>query len=375
MAPWVAARSERGCMRRVAWSNRSNLPPSAQKRKRSSSLKPKKRRVQGSVERRPVARVVDGAQAEQRVGHLAAVEVGLAAVDAVRHAGLAQRLLVRLEPGRRAEEERDVAPARRAPRLGVVVARRARPHAPARGLVAVHAHQQVRQGARLRAARGVGLARPARPVLPTEQDGDAGPVAVRPIRLDPLVAAADDPPRRRCRRPPSKTSLTHAATAGVVRKFCRIAVDGSGASRLTRDQRLDLVVEGDVGTTEAVDRLLGVADHEQLAGLEDHVAPRRRPQARARRGTGRSRPAAGRCPGTRRRAGSGSAAAAPAAIRRSPASRSRSRPSRSVKSSRPRPIWVAPAQREKSSATATARPVRTSRTRRAGRRRRATSAR
>ncbi len=52
--------------------------------------------VQGAVERRAVAGVVDGAQAEEGVGHLVTIEVRLAALDAVRHSRRTERLFVGL---------------------------------------------------------------------------------------------------------------------------------------------------------------------------------------------------------------------------------------------------------------------------------------
>ena len=70
----------------------------------------------------------------------------------------------------------------------------------------------------------------------------------------------------------------------------------------------------DVGPAEAVQRLLGVADEEQLPGRRG--APSRPPRWRGD-GDRRSRAAAGRCPGTRPAAGPGSAAPA----RRAPARR------------------------------------------------------
>ena len=60
-----------------------------------------------------------------------------------------------------------------------------------------------------------------------------------------------------------------------MRKFWRDRGHHAGAPGLRADQRLDLVVEGDVGAAEAVDGLLRVADHEELAGLELHLPPRR----------------------------------------------------------------------------------------------------
>ena len=235
------------------------------------------RRVQRPVHGRPVAGIVDGAQAQQRVVDLAAREVRLAAVDAVRHAGLAERLLVGLETGRGPEQQRDVAPAGRAPRLAARRrgARRAVLHGPALLLVAVHREQQRGERLRLVLPRRLGRAGGAAVVV-AEQHRDPRSVGRRAERLDPLVA-----------RLPAllRVEVEHVGEHVVDplhhrRGGAEVLADDlrrPGRRRLTRDEPLHLVVHADVGAPEAVDGLLGVADHEQLAGLEHHVAPVVRP--------------------------------------------------------------------------------------------------
>ena len=116
------------------------------------------RRVQRAVHGGPVARIVDGAQAQQRVVDLAPREVGLAAVDAVRHAGLAERLLVGLEAGGGPEEQGDVAPARRR-----ATPRRRRPGAGARSCTV---QRSAPRRASPAAARPAPAPRPAAPRRP-----------------------------------------------------------------------------------------------------------------------------------------------------------------------------------------------------------------
>jgi hypothetical protein len=82
---------------------------------------PEQGRVKSAVQSRLVARVVHGPQTQEGVGDLTPLEVGLAAVHPVWDTGLAQSLLVRLEVGRRAEEQGDVTPAWRARGLGVAL--------------------------------------------------------------------------------------------------------------------------------------------------------------------------------------------------------------------------------------------------------------
>ena len=105
----------------------------------------------------------------------------------------------------------------------------------------------------------------------------------------------------------SKRSLTKARIEGTVRKLVVRAQD-LPAARL--DEALRLLVDRDVGAAEAVDGLLGVADDEELAGLRGGT-PRQSGRGLGlpgpRPGGTRSRPAAGRCPGTRPRGWSRSA--------------------------------------------------------------------
>ena len=235
---------------------------------------PEERRVQGPVHGGPVARVVHDAQAEERVVHLTPAEVGLATVDAVRDAGLTEGLLVGLEAGGRPEEQGDVAPARRARRVGVggaLGAGRAVLHAPAVLLLAVHGQQERRKGLSLGPPRGVCRPR-SRAEVVAQQHGDARAVRVGAERFDPLVP----------RLATLLAVLVEDVGEDVVdplhdrRRGAEVLADdleGAGPAGLAGDLALDLVVHADVRAAEAVDGLFGVADDEELAGLEDRRAP------------------------------------------------------------------------------------------------------
>ena len=97
-----------------------------------------------------------------------------------------------------------------------------------------------------------------------------------------------------------------------------------------------VVVDAHVGAAEAVDRLLRVADDEQLARPPDAPASSPAPPGRPTPAAAAARPAADRCPGTRPRR---CARTAPASAARTPSwsrTRLRARCSRSKKSSSPR---------------------------------------
>src|SRR5665647_3391690 len=229
--------------------NRSQRPAAAQNRKRSSSLNPKN----------------DECSPPYRAGPSAA-------------SSAARRQISASATSRGAEQQGHVAPARRARRLalrrrasGGRHARAAVLHEPARRIRSVHLEQQRREGASFVAAGGVGLARLGA-ILAAEKHRDPRPLGRRTVRLDPLVPRLAtlalvvvehggehvvDPPDR------SRRGAEVLADGG----------DHAGAIRLAVHQPLHLVVEGDVGAPEAVDGLLGIADHEELARLEDHVAP------------------------------------------------------------------------------------------------------
>ena len=229
---------------------------------------PEECRVQRAVHGRTVARVVDGAEAEQGVVDLAPLEVRLAAIHPVRHAGATQRFFERLESGRRAVQDRDVLPARCAWRLwcaGLL----ALVDGPPRGVGAVHGDEERSDRARLVApgrlsrTAGASVGRP-------QEHGDARPLAAETEGLNPLVAWLS--PLLLHEHGPD-----HVVDPGDHRRSrAEVLLDGqhpASPGRLAIDQVLDLVVHGDVGATEAVDRLLGIAHHEELARSQDHVAP------------------------------------------------------------------------------------------------------
>ena len=142
------------------------------------------------------------------------------------------------------------------------------------------------------------------------------------------------------------TWLTQSITGAAVRKL-RVRWRGAAPNAVAgREER------GDVGAAEAVDRLLGVADDEQAAGVDRRSRPTvgRARRGRPTRAARRARSGSGRCPGTRRAAG---ACSGRAAVRRtSPAvlgsrSSARASTSRSWNSSWPlRPALVGLAQGE-----------------------------
>ena len=105
----------------------------------------------------------------------------------------------------------------------------------------------------------------------------------------------------------SKRSLTKARTEGTVRKLVVRAQDFPTGGF---DEALHLLVDRDVGPAEAVDGLLGVADDEELAGLEADVAPVGGGLGVRVLGEeeGDLAPGGGRCPGTRPRGRSRSGA-------------------------------------------------------------------
>ena len=107
----------RRCASGCGSAKRSKRPPAAQNRNSSSSLKPKKVEWSAPYTAGPSLGIVDGAQAQEGVVDLATLEVRLAAVHPIRHAGLAEGFFERLEAGGGPVEHRDVAPARRARRL------------------------------------------------------------------------------------------------------------------------------------------------------------------------------------------------------------------------------------------------------------------
>ena len=210
--------------------------------------------------------------------------------------------------GRRRPTGRRATPRRRSP----PGARRAVLHASSgRCSSAVHREQQRGERLRLGAPRRVGLAGGACRSRRPSSTRDARSLGRRPERLDPLVAGLPALLRVLVEHVGEHVvDPLHDRRGGA--EVLADDLDAAGPARLpARPAALTWSYMRDVGAAEAVDGLLGVADHEQLAGLEDHVAPVARHAARARRGRRRSPPAAGRCPGTRRRAGSGSAPAAP----------------------------------------------------------------
>jgi len=230
------------------------------------------RGMEGAVQRGTVARVVGGAQAEQGVGDLAALEVRLAALDDVGHVGGAQRLLVRLEARGRTEQKGDVAPARGARGLAPAAGRGiAVLDPPPRRLLVVHAPQQSGHRLRLVGAREVGLAA-SRAVGAAEEHGDACADGRRPVgRQRPVVRL---PAGREVLFEDRREDLVHPVDE--LRRGAKVAgqlLDPARPVRLPFDHPLHLVVERDVRAPEAVDGLLRVADHEQLPRFEDDLAP------------------------------------------------------------------------------------------------------
>ena len=109
-----------------------------------------------------------------------------------------------------------------------------------------------------------------------------------------------------------KIVLTQSMTGATVRKLVVSSTTPPPSGRSGRAAARNV---RDVGPAEPVDRLLRVADDEQLARRR----PARRPSARCRprrcagrrrRCARRARSGSGRCPGTRRAAGAGTAGAA-----------------------------------------------------------------
>ena len=98
--------------------------------------------------------------------------------------------------------------------------------------------------------------------------------------------------RRRERRVHEVLNLWDRAEA-------RRQVDGRGTGG--DQQILHRLVGPHVRAAEPVDRLLGIADEEELAGRGPDVLPAGHGGVRRRTAAARSRPAAGPCPGTRRR--------------------------------------------------------------------------
>ena len=127
----------------------------------------------------------------------------------------------------------------------------------------------------------------------------------------------------------SKTSFTHSMIgrdgAEVLHDVARLPVE---------DALLHGVVDADVGATEAVDRLLRVADDEEAAGPRLRVTPVAR-VAIGRTTAGSAPPAGGRCPGTRRRRCSDTARRSTSVHSALPRTRSRAQISRSSKSAVP----------------------------------------
>ena len=255
------------------------------------------RAAQRAVDRELVVRPLDrGERGAQALDLLALVE-RLAADQHVRDAARLERLDVRL---------RDVGAAlREAPEQQAHVPRRdgqilARPlalrHAPAALLdEPVHERGRPRRAATRRSPSWSG------PIART-----AAARAARPRSAGP--AARRDTPRA-ARSPPAAwpRSSHHARRerrvdgrwiAGTARKLVAQLDHGRAAAA---QERLHLLVDADVGAAEAVDRLLRVADDEELARHRRHLAPVARRRDRRPRAAAGSRPGAGRCPGTRRR--------------------------------------------------------------------------
>ncbi len=143
---------------------------------------------------------------------------------------------------------------------------------PARGVVARQAREKRGDRACFVAPRR--LRRSGGPVVGrAEQHGHPRAVGLQPVRLHPLVA----------RLATRLLLVVEEAGEHVVdpaqdrRRRAEVLADGldaSASARLRPHQVLDLVVHGDVSPAEAVDGLLGVAHHEELAGLEHDPPPR-----------------------------------------------------------------------------------------------------
>ena len=256
-------------------------------------------RAEGGEDGQAVGRVVDGAQDGGEGLHLFAGVVLLAADEAVRDAVGLERLLERADELRRhlADEQADVARARGAD--GVVAS-----VADAPGPVAGDVVDEGGDGAGEDGQDGVDppLLGLGQAVLGQGQGDGAGAFP--------------------CDLVPGRFEGTRLRVFGLPEDLVEALVDegedgGDGAEvggegqhfpTVRLDEALHLLVDGDVGPAEAVDALLGVADDEELAwrGGLGASRPRARPSG-PRPGGRRSRPAAGRCPGTRPRGRSRSA--------------------------------------------------------------------
>ena len=195
------------------------------------------------------------------------------------------------------------------------------------------AEQQADVARRARRARSSGRSRSVtvQPLCVTSQSTNAPTasgsesvtaffVTCRASRSAAARAAPRPPAGRRRRRAPAPAARSCACSVaaspvmqrrerGVDRALNRRhATEAGGQLRRRRapwraQLRAHLLVDADVGAAEAIDRLLRVADDEQLAGRGRHGAPVAHRPDRRRRAAAGSRPAADRCPGTRRRRG------------------------------------------------------------------------
>ena len=220
-------------------------------------------RAERGEDREAVRGVVDRAQDVRERPHLVAGVVLLAADQAERDAPGGEGALVVLDEVRAhaPDEERHVARARRAHAVAVADAPRALP----RDLVEERRHgrgDRGHEGADLAVAvlrkplrghgEGEGPRAAAVDLVPVRDERPRGGVEV-PVRehlVEPLVDEGDD---RRDR--------------------AEVGGEGEGLAAASLDEALRLLVDRDVGAAEAVDRLLGVADDEELARLQAAAAP------------------------------------------------------------------------------------------------------
>ncbi len=96
----------------------------------------------------------------------------------------------------------------------------------------------------------------------------------------------------------ANAAFTQAWISGTLRK---LVVSLTSFAPHCSSRSHDGAVDTDVRAPEAVDRLLRVTDDEETAGHRPHLAPVGHVQDRRRQAAGAVRPAADRCPGTRRR--------------------------------------------------------------------------
>ncbi len=216
--------------------------------------------MQGGVDRHGVGGRVERMEHGQGIEHLAAPKEGAAAFDPVRQAGLAQRLLVVTDVGKRGQQHGDVARHRGAPLEAV-----AGVHPPTQ---AVHVGQQagddlglapaeIGRRRRARGALGLGAGRRA------HDHHVAAGLAVVPVGRQRRVA------RLQARlRHGADEAVEHAVDPGDHRRHrAKVLPQGLDAAALPDHELGDLVVHGYVGAPEPVDGLHGVAHQKELARL------------------------------------------------------------------------------------------------------------